>query len=76
MSPIGLLDDWLELDEFARKEVKRHPRTVTRWTREPDGLPFAYLGKTPIVHIPTARDWLLGRMRRPNPRRRSKRAAP
>jgi hypothetical protein len=55
----GLLDD----------EVKRHPKTVKRWTQQPDGLPFAYLGKTPIIHVPTARDWLLGKLRRPNPRR-------
>lgn len=64
-----LLDDWLELEVFARDEVKRHPRTVKRWTKSPDGLPYAMLGKTPIIHIPTAREWLLGRMRRPNPRK-------
>lgn len=64
-----LLDDWLELEAFARDEVKRHPRTVKRWTKSPDGLPYAMLGKTPIIHIPTAREWLLGRMRQPNPRK-------
>jgi hypothetical protein len=74
MSPTDttdLLDDCVELDEFARK-VKRHPRTVIRWTRGPDGLPYTNLGKTPIFHIPTAREWMLGRMRRPNPRRRQR----
>jgi len=65
-----LLDDWVELDDFARDEVQKHPRTVKRWTRAPDGLPYATLGKTPIIHIPTAREWLLSRMRRPNPRKR------
>jgi hypothetical protein len=65
----GLLDDCLELEAFAR-EVKRHPRTVKRWMRGPDGLPYTWLGKTTIVHVPTAREWLLGRMRRPNPRKR------
>jgi hypothetical protein len=64
-----LLDGWLELDDFARDEVKKHPRTVKRWTKKPDGLPFAYLGKTVIIHLPTARSWLFGRMRRPNQRR-------
>jgi hypothetical protein len=64
-----LLDGWLELDDFARDEVKRHPRTVKRWTKKPNGLPFAYLGKTPIIHVPTARQWLLARLRRPNQRR-------
>jgi hypothetical protein len=64
----GLLDDCLELEAFAR-EIERHPRTVKRWMREPDGLPYTTLGKTPLIHIPTARQWLLGRMRRPNQRR-------
>lgn len=74
-STIKLLDDWLELDDFARDEVGRHPRTVARWTKEPDGLPYSMLGKTKIIHIPTARAWLLGRMHRPNPRRTRERAA-
>jgi hypothetical protein len=64
-----LLDDWLGLEEFARDEVKKHPRTVRRWTRGPDGLPYAVLGNKPFIHMPTARQWLLGRLRRPNPRR-------
>lgn len=64
-----LLDDWQELDDFAREEVKKHPRTVKRWTQQPGGLPFTYLGKTPFVHLPTARSWLLARLRHPNPRR-------
>jgi hypothetical protein len=65
----NLLDDYLELSDFARDEVKRHPRTVTRWTKEPDGLPYTTMGKTVLIHIPTAREWLFNRMRRPNPRR-------
>ena len=64
-----LLDDWLELEDFALNEVKRHPRTVKRWTKQPDGLPYAMLGRTPIIHIPTAREWLLSGMRRPNQRK-------
>lgn len=68
-STTGLLDDWLELEAFARDEVKRHPRTVTRWMRGPDGLPYARLGKTPMIHVPTAREWLFGRMHKPNRRR-------
>ena len=67
---VGLLDDCVEVSAFARK-VRRSPRTVDRWTREPDGLPFTKLGSTKLIHIPTAREWMLGRMRRPNPRRRS-----
>jgi hypothetical protein len=64
-----LLDEWLELPDFAHDEVKRHPRTVKRWTKEPDGLPYSKMGKTIIIHVPTAREWLFSRMRRPNQRR-------
>ena len=65
----GLLGEWRELEVFAREEVNRHPRTVKRWTKAPDGLPYATLGKTLIIHIPTAREWLLSGIRRPNPRK-------
>jgi hypothetical protein len=68
----GLLEDCLELEAFAR-DIKRHPRTVKRWMLEPDGLPYTRLGKTPIIHVPTARQWLLGRLRTPNPRRHAAR---
>ena len=68
-----LLDDCLEIEAFAHT-IKRHPRTVIRWMREPDGLPYTRLGKTPLIHVPTAREWLLSRMRHPN-QRRSRRAA-
>jgi hypothetical protein len=36
----------------------------------PDGLPFAKIGNKRLVHIPTAKDWVFGRMRRPSRRRR------
>jgi hypothetical protein len=36
---------------------------------EPNGLPFTQLGNRKIIHLPTAREWLLSRMRRPNPER-------
>jgi hypothetical protein len=67
--PGRVLDDYVELPEFARTEVKRHPRTVRRWTREPDGLPFTTMGQTVLIHLPTARQWLADRMVKPNPRR-------
>jgi len=63
------LEDWVPYTEFAKKEVKRHPRTVDRWTRSANGLPYAMLGRIKMIHIPTARQWLLGRMRNPNPSR-------
>ena len=42
---------------------------------QPDGLPSTRLGNRLLIHVPTAREWLIGRMRRPNPRRREREAA-
>jgi hypothetical protein len=68
MSDLNLLADYIDLEPFAA-ELNRHPRTVRRWMNEPDGLPFTRIGNRVMVHIPTAREWLLSRMRRPNQRR-------
>jgi hypothetical protein len=69
MSP-QVLDDFLDLESFAA-QIDRHVRTVRRWLDEPDGLPFTRLGNRILIHTPTAREWMLGRMKRPNPRRAS-----
>ena len=68
MSDTNLLADFLDLDPFAH-EVGRDPRTVRRWMNEPDGLPHTRIGNRILVHVPTARAWIFGRMRTPNPRR-------
>jgi hypothetical protein len=68
MSASDLLTDYVDLDPFA-KEVQRSTRTVRNWMDQPDGLPFTRIGNRILIHIPTARDWLFGRMRRPNPTR-------
>jgi hypothetical protein len=70
-----LLEDYLDIDVFASQEVKRHPRTVKRWTDEPDGLPYTTLGNRILIHIPTAREWLFARMRNPNPLSPKKKAS-
>jgi hypothetical protein len=64
------LDGFRELGLFAKEDVKKHKRTVQGWTQEPDGLPHVKLGGTVFIHIPTAREWLLNRLRR-NSRRTS-----
>jgi hypothetical protein len=64
-----ILEDYVLLAKFAEEEVKKHPRTVNRWTQEPDGLPYTWMGNQKWLHVPTARDWLFNRMRRPAPRR-------
>jgi hypothetical protein len=67
MSDIGLLSDFLDLEPFAQ-QVDRDPRTVRRWMDEPEGLPYTRIGNRILIHIPSAREWMLGRMRNRNPR--------
>ena len=70
MSLTELLNDFADLEPFAA-EVKRDPRTVRRWLNQPDGLPYTRLGNRILIHIPTARKWMLDRIHRPNPRRQT-----
>jgi hypothetical protein len=70
MSDTNFLEDFLDLEPFAA-EVQRDPRTVRRWLNQPDGLPYTKLGNRILIHIPTARQWMLDKMCRPNPRRQS-----
>jgi hypothetical protein len=67
ISPYFLVD-YLDLEPFAA-QVGRDPRTVRRWMSQPDGLPYVRLGNRLLVHIPSAREWLLSRVHRPNQRR-------
>jgi hypothetical protein len=64
-----ILDDFVDLEPFAA-DAGRHVRTVRRWMDEPDGLPYTRMGNRILIHVPTAREWLMQRMRRNNPRRR------
>jgi len=64
----NLLEDYLDLEPFA-EQVGRDPRTVRRWMDLPDGLPHTRIGNRILIHIPTARAWIFGRMRHPAPRR-------
>jgi hypothetical protein len=61
-----LLNEFLDLAPFA-KEVGRCERTVRRWLDQPDGLPYARIGNRILIHIPTARDWIFSRLKKPNP---------
>jgi hypothetical protein len=70
-SDTDLLADYLDLEPFS-KQVGRDPRTVRRWLDQPAGLPYTRIGNRILIHIPTAKAWIFGRMRRPNPTRRSK----
>jgi hypothetical protein len=63
MSIDELLTDFADLEPFAA-QVSRDPRTVRRWMNEPDGLPYTKIGSRILIHIPTAREWMLRRIRR------------
>ena len=63
----NLLQDYLDLEPFAA-EVKRNPRTVRRWLDQPNGLPYTKLGNRILIHVPTAREWMMRRMRNTAPR--------
>jgi len=62
MTAQPILDEFLELPAFAA-EVRRHPRSVRRWIDEPNGLPYTSVGNRILIHVPSARAWLLGRMK-------------
>ena len=66
---LKLLDDWVELNDFAPTKLKSIRAPWAAGPHNPTGLPYAKLGNKKIIHIPTAREWLLGRMHRPNARR-------
>ena len=68
MSP-SLLEGFLTEPELAR-ELKRCVRTIRRWTREPDGLPYTVIGKQRLHNRESVVRWLMQRERRLNPRRR------
>jgi hypothetical protein len=66
-----LLEGFLDLEPFAR-QAGRHPRTVRRWLDQPNGLPYTRIGNRILIHVPTARDWLFGRMRKSSPPRKGR----
>jgi hypothetical protein len=68
-----VLQDFLDLAPFA-KQVGRNPRTVRRWMAEPDGLPYSRIGNRILIHTPTAREWIMSRMRARNPRQSAEKA--
>jgi hypothetical protein len=63
-----ILSDYTDVAPFAA-DVGRHPRSILRWMNEPNGLPYLKLGNRRLIHVPTARQWLLGRIQQPNPSR-------
>jgi hypothetical protein len=61
-------DDFVHEAKFAvENNIDR--RTVARYRKMPDGLPFVEFGGRIFIHMPTAKRWLEARIHRPNPRR-------
>jgi hypothetical protein len=57
-----LLADFVAVKDFA-KSIGKTTRCVQFWMAKPNGLPWTSLGATRLIHVPTAREWLIRRMR-------------
>jgi hypothetical protein len=64
----SILDEYEPESDFAAAHNITQ-RTVARYRREADGLPFVEFGGRIYIHIPGAREWIAARVRHPNPRR-------
>jgi hypothetical protein len=60
-----ILDEWVPEPAFA-KANGISPRTVARYRKEKNGLPYSYMGGRVVIHLPSAREWLMKRLIRPN----------
>jgi excisionase family DNA binding protein len=68
MAP-DILEGYIDLDPLA-EELGRHPRTIMRWTEQPNGLPFVQLGRRILFKRESVRDWISAHERKPNTLRR------
>ena len=59
--------DQLETVKQVAARLNKHPRTIMRWTRQADGLPFVRIGKVPYLHVPSTQRWIERRIQHPNP---------
>jgi hypothetical protein len=66
-----LLAGYIRAQQLATDpQIKKTYRTVLNWMNQPDGLPYIQLGNQRLIHLETARAWLMSRMRQRNPARR------
>jgi hypothetical protein len=68
-----VLADFVTIEQFARK-LKKHPRTLYRWSLLQNGLPTAKIGKARLIHLPSAQQWFLSRVQSRNPDRKPRRS--
>jgi hypothetical protein len=78
--PVGLTMKLVGKPDAGNRHVRfEKQRTVQRWRRARVGPPVTFLGKTPLYHKHSAREWLRSREQRPvrtlAPRRRVSRPA-
>jgi hypothetical protein len=64
----NILEDYATEAEFAEAH-KLSQRTVARYRKQPNGLPFVEFGGRIFIHIPSAKSWLDARLCQPNPAR-------
>lgn len=66
---IKLTDDELISDEQLALDWHVTQRSLARYEKQPDGLPFVLLGGRKYRPVKACRAWLERRIRKPNPRR-------
>lgn len=66
---MALLDGYLTRRQLAN-EIDRTEKTIQRWERLPDGLPFTMLGGRKLYKTTSVLAWIESRERKPNPRRK------
>lgn len=67
---MSLLKDYMTTKQLA-KDLGLCDRTIVRWTKKVEGLPFTQLGNRRLFKRETVIAWLDAQERRPNARRRA-----
>lgn len=78
----GPFDEWTDADganAILGKLINKDRRPLSdrarqRLSEEPDGLPYSMARGKRLYHIPTIREWLLSRLKHPNPTPGARRA--
>jgi hypothetical protein len=64
----NILEDFAPEGDFA-KAIGVCRRSISRYRKQADGLPYAMIAGRIYIHVPGAREWLERRVRHPNPTR-------
>lgn len=66
MNALNLLEGYAKRNELAAA-IGVTERTIARWTDQADGLPVTKIGNRVFYRLESAREWIAGRERKPNP---------